>query len=213
MIELDEIQKIWDISPTINSELAVFPGDVKFSRDISLSQAQGSHLDLSSITTTLHIGAHADAPSHYGAQAEGIDVRSLNPYMGRCQVVKVKTPYGERIRPEHFNIEEITCPRVLFRTDSFNPYQWEDSFNSLSPETIELLVKKASVCLVGIDTPSVDPQDSKDLPSHKALLKHHLSVLEGIDLNGVNSGVYQLIALPLKLQDADASPVRAILFR
>lgn len=211
-INLDQAQEVFDISPVISPELAVFPGDVPFSRQVLLDQTKGDHLCLSSMTSTLHIGAHADAPLHYGKEAESIDVRSVLPYMGSCQVIEVKTPYGERILPHHFDVHAIRAPRVLFKTKSFDPHQWSEGFNSLSPETIELLVEK-SVLLVGIDTPSVDPHDSKALESHQALLKHNLSVLEGLDLEDVPEGEYQLIALPLKIQGADASPVRAILLR
>lgn len=210
---LDNINEIFDISPKINSSIAVFPGDVAYTRHISLSQEhKNDHLDLSSITTTLHLGAHADAPLHYGKGAESIDQRSLYPYLGRCQVVETKAPYGGRILPEHFDIGDIYCTRVLFKTKSFNPYEWTNQFNSLSPETIEALVEK-SVQLVGIDTPSVDPWDSKLLESHKSLLKNNVSVLEGLDLFDIKPGEYQLIALPLRLEDAEASPVRAILFK
>jgi arylformamidase len=67
------------------------------------------------------------------------------------------------------------------------------------------------VKLIGIDTPSVDLFDSKDLPSHQMILKHDMAILEGLALQGVPEGVYELIALPLKLVGFDASPVRAIL--
>ena len=106
---------------------------------------------------------------------------------------------------------DIKAPRVLFRTDSFSkPDQWNDDFNSLSPELIDWL-SSLGVRLVGIDTPSVDPSDSKDLPSHQALYRNDMAVLEGILLSEVPDGLYNLIALPLRIKGADASPVRAIL--
>ena len=83
-------------------------------------------------------------------------------------------------------------------------------FNSLSPELIEFLVQH-EVCLVGIDTPSVDPFSSKALESHKSIAKHDLAILEGLVLDSVPEGLYQLMAFPLKLAQADAAPVRAVL--
>jgi len=202
--------KIWDISPVISARTAVFPGDVPFSRATSLSFEQGHHLTLSAITTTLHIGAHTDAPVHYHADGAGMNARPLELYLGACQVIQVKLPRGERILPSHFS-EKIEAPRVLFRTDSFpNPDRWNNDFNSLSPELVEFLAS-AGVKLVGIDSPSVDPADSKGLESHQAIYRADLAVLEGIILNQVKPGLYTLIALPLALKDADASPVRAIL--
>ena len=96
---------------------------------------------------------------------------------------------------------------MLFRSD---PNRWNPDFQSLSPELVHSLADQG-VRLIGIDTPSVDPSDSKALESHQALFERNLSVLEGIVLDQVPEGIYSLIALPLRLKDADASPVRAIL--
>lgn len=203
--------KIWDISPLISEKTAVFPGDVPFSRNIAMDTKQGQHLTLSSINTTLHIGAHADAGNHYHREGSGIEARELERYLGPCQVVEVKLPRGERIRPEHIRGKKITAARVLFKTGSFpDPNRWNDDFNSLSPELIDELAERG-VRLVGIDTPSVDPVDSKALESHQALHRNDLAVLEGIALDQVSEGTYTLVALPLRIKDADASPVRAVL--
>lgn len=202
--------KIWDISPPVHAGTAVFPGDVEFARNVSMDFPQ-DHLALSSITTTLHIGAHADSSSHYHKDGKGIDQRPLERYLGPCQVIEVKLKRGERILPSHLLGSKIGAPRVLFKTGSFpDPDSWNNDFNSLSPELIELLADQG-VVLVGIDTPSVDPSDSKGLESHQALYKRDLAVLEGIILDQVSPGLYTLVALPLRLKDADASPVRAIL--
>lgn len=204
--------KIWDISPLVSERTAVFPGDVAFSRAVSMDTTKGDHLTLSSLTTTVHLGAHADASNHYHREGEGIDRRPLEAYLGPCEVVQVKLPRGARIEPKHLPTGWLpSAPRILFRTDSFpDPDHWNDDFNSLSAELIEFLANRGAQ-LVGIDTPSVDPQSSKSLESHQALYRRQLAVLEGITLDQVNPGVYTLIALPLRLKDADASPVRAIL--
>lgn len=201
----------YDISPALSAKLGVFPGDVAFSRDISMDFKKGQHLLLSSIQTTLHIGAHADASNHYHADGEGVDQRPLTPYLGDCQVIAVKNCRGRRLVPadlkEHLSLKS----RILFKTDSFpNPEKWNSDFSSLSPELIRFLHSKG-VILVGIDTPSVDPEDSKGLESHQEIFKSKMCILEGIDLRQVPEGNYTLIALPLRIKDADASPVRAIL--
>jgi arylformamidase len=201
--------KILDISPPITKSLAVFPGDVPFSRHVSLAFPH-DHLTLSSITTTLHLGAHADSSSHYHAAGRGVDQRPLERYLGNCQVIEVGLPRGERILPSHVP-GKIEAKRVLFKTGSFpDPDRWSGDFNALSPELIDFLADHG-VVTVGIDTPSVDPADSKTLESHQALFRRDLAVLEGLILNRVSAGLYTLIALPLPLIDADASPVRAIL--
>ncbi len=198
-----------DISPLISESSAVFPGDTPFKRSISMDFSLGHHLGLSSIQTTVHIGAHTDAPNHYSEQGVGIAKRDLHFYIGHCQVIHVEIAPGQRIRPSH--IKEITSNRILFKTNSFpDPNNWNEDFNSLSAELIDFL-KNKNVILVGIDTPSIDPANDKELESHKSIAANDMAILEGIVLEHVKPGHYELIALPLKLKDADASPVRAIL--
>lgn len=203
----------YDISPLVSTRSAVFPGDAPFLYETLLSFEQGHHLTLSTLHTTPHVGAHADSPVHYTRGGDDIAGRSLDYYLGTCQVIHVRLAASERILPAHLHQKKVTAPRVLFRTDSFpNPEVWKGDFNSLSPELIEFLHAKG-VKLVGIDTPSVDPADSKELESHNALARFDMSPLEGIDLSQVEEGVYFLIALPLRMEGLDASPVRAILVR
>lgn len=203
----------FDISPEISSQTAVFPGDCAFSRSVQLNQTKGDPFLLSSFETTAHIGAHTDAPNHYHLKGHGIETRDLNFYLGNCQVITVRVPPGGRISPDDLGGTPITERRVLFKTGSFpNPNQWNSDFNSLSPALIEMLSKRG-VILVGIDTPSIDPVDSKTLESHQAVFKNNLAILEGIVLDRVPDGIYNLIALPLKIKNCDASPVRAILVK
>lgn len=210
MIE-EKKRRIFDLSPLVSEKIAVFPGDVPFSREVSMSHAEGHHLTLSALRATLHLGAHADAANHYHREGKGVEARALEAYLGPAEVITVKLKAGERILPGHLR-GPVRARRVLFRTDSFpDPNRWNDDFNSLSPELIHALADQG-VTLVGIDTPSVDPATSKGLESHQALYARNVCVLEGIVLSAVPDGVYTLCALPLRLKDADASPVRAILW-
>lgn len=208
--------QIYDISPVISEKTAVFPGDQPFSRQVAMTFDKGDHLELSAIHTTLHIGAHADAPSHYHPDAPSIDRRDLEFYIGPCQVVhvtRVQDGRERRLSPADLNGLAFSAPRVLFATHSFlQPDQWQDDFVSFSPELIDHLAQ-SGVKLVGLDTPSVDPAASKHLESHHAIYRHDMAVLEGLVLTEVPDGVYTLVALPLKLKGADASPVRAVLIR
>ncbi|MCH2100610.1 MAG: cyclase family protein [Planctomycetes bacterium] len=200
-----------DISPTISERLGVWPGDVAFSREESLSIACGDNIGLSSIRGSVHLGAHADAPIHYTAQGEGVESRSLAYYFGRCQVVEVKVERGGRIMPNAIQVP-IQAPRVLFRTGTFpNPEQWNQDFAAFSPDLVDFLAEQG-VVTIGIDTPSVDPQNDAVLLSHQRVAAHDLAILEGLVLGAVKPGLYTLIALPLKIEGADAAPVRAALF-
>lgn len=205
------MREYFDISPLIHSELAVFPGDTAFKRHVTLSFEKGDSLELSSVTSTLHIGAHADAPSHYQSSGQSIEARSLDLYMGPCQVIEASAPLGARIESRHLKTQWSGAPRVLLKTNSFlDVDHWHNNFNSLHPELIEFWAQKG-LRLIGIDTPSVDPASEKHLWSHDVLFKYDMAVLEGLVLQEVPEGLYELIALPLKLKGADASPVRAIL--
>lgn len=200
-----------DISPLVSVRSAVFPGDKPFERHVLLSLDKGDNLDLSAIHTTVHVGAHADAPSHYKKGGAGIGERSLHYYIGPCQVISVSLPRGQRIRRQ--DVGKVTAPRVLLRTGSFpDPERWNADFNALSPELVDALASEG-VILIGIDTPSIDPADDKVLLSHNTIAKHDLAVLEGIVLAHVQDGTYTLVALPLKIEGADASPVRAVLLK
>ncbi len=201
---------IYDISPAITSKLAVWPGDTRPTREILLDMKQGDNLTLSTLHATAHLGAHADGPNHYGSCAPSIDERSLEYYVGPCQVMHVKMPPRTRILPEDV-VAEVRAERVLLRTGTFpNPEEWNEDFAALSPAVVDAF-HEVGVILVGIDTPSVDLFDSKDLPAHERFLQHDMAILEGLVLKDVPEGVYELIALPLRLVGFDASPVRAIL--
>lgn len=203
---------VYDISPRISEATAVFPGDHAFARKVSLDMNHGDHLGLSSIHTTLHVGAHADAPSHYRSDGLSIDRRSLSYYLGACEVIAVRgLGPGERIRPHHVGSRRFETQRVLFKTGSFpDSDRWQGDFNSFSPELVDWLHSQG-VRLIGIDTPSVDPAESKALESHQTVARHDMAVLEGLVLSAVPEGRYVLVALPLPLKGADASPVRAVL--
>lgn len=131
-------------------------------------------------------------------------------YLGRCQVMHVRAARGQRLRVKDL-VLPVTAPRLLIGTGTFpDAERYNTDFAALSPELVEHL-HTVGVRLVGIDTPSVDLFESKELPTHRAFLHHDMAILEGLILDGVPVGIYELIALPLPLEGFDASPVRAVL--
>ncbi|GIW88643.1 MAG: kynurenine formamidase [Isosphaeraceae bacterium] len=195
-----------DISPTLDSATWVWPGDTPLERRVLLDRARGDSLTLSTLTATVHLGAHADAWSHVAAGGCSIEAHALDPYVGPCQVIAVETVAGRRITPEQLP-RQIEHPRILFRTGTFDG---STDFAALCPETVHALADRG-VTLVGIDTPSIDPFDSKTLDAHHACVERRVMILEGLMLRDVPTGCYELIALPLRLVGFDASPVRAVL--
>lgn len=201
---------IYDISPLIDESLAVWPGDTSPNYEDLRRIGEESSIFLSTVTLSCHTGAHTDAPNHFLKDAPGIDEVPIERYLGECQVVDVQ-PRDNAVRPEDLDGVEIVAPRVLFRTGCYTDRTvFPKPLTCLTPELVQVLALR-KVVLVGIDSPSVDPFDSKELPAHRALHEHGMSNLECLQLVNVPAGRYELIALPLRLKGRDASPVRAIL--
>jgi arylformamidase len=191
----------------------VWPGDSHFSARATWQIDDNCPVHVSQITLSTHTGAHCDAPSHYDSAGLSIDAVALDSYIGPCRVIDCSGigPAG-LVEPRHIaDALDGTPPRVLLRTYGHSaPADWDPGFVAVASETIHLLAWHG-VRLVGIDTPSIDPPASKTLASHNAVRQHDMAILEGIALDGVEPGDYELIALPLKLTGLDASPVRAVL--
>jgi arylformamidase len=202
---------IYDISPLVDEAIAVWPGDSPFSAEDLLRIEDGASVHLSTIRLSCHTGAHADAPSHYLAGAPAIDEVPLDAYLGPCRLVDVR-PKDHAVTPEDLRGVDLDgTPRLLLRTrESTDRTAFPVPLNCLTPELVEWLAERR-VVLVGLDSPSVDRFDSKDLPCHKALHRHGIVNLECLELDGVPAGRYELLALPLRLKGRDASPVRAVL--
>ena len=199
-----------DISPRISPRIDVWPGDVPYKAAKSLRIAGGGGIDLGSLHTTYHVGAHTDAPQHYRLGGRDAAQLPLDAYHGPCQVIEVNARRGKRFGMADLK-QQPTAPRLLFKTGTFpDPEAWNNDFAAPEPSLIDDL-GKAGVVLVGFDTPSTDLFDSKGLPAHQALFAHGMMNLEGLVLSHVKPGHYTLMALPLPLEDADASPVRAVL--
>ena len=201
---------LYDITPLISPRLAVWPQDTPMSREVLAEIARGDTVTLSTLRATVHLGAHADAPSHYARDGRTMEAQPLTPYLGPCQVVTARVERGRRVQASDLALA-IAQPRLLVRTGSFpDPEHFNEDFAALSPELIEAHADQGGV-LIGLDTPSVDLFSSKDLPSHQAAMRRDMALLEGLALKDVPDGEYELIAPPLKLEGFDASPVRAVL--
>ncbi|MBI0327469.1 arylformamidase [Burkholderia plantarii] len=202
---------LWDISPDIFPDTPVWPGDTPVSVDGVWRIEAGSPVNVARLTLSPHTGAHADAPLHYDAHGAPIGAVPLDTYLGACRVIHClgATPV---VRPEQVAASLAGAPpRVLLRTYARAPREaWDSAFCAVAPETIDLLAAHG-VRLVGIDTPSLDPQESKTMDAHRRVSAHAMAILEGLVLDDVAAGDYELIALPLKFTTLDASPVRAVL--
>lgn len=202
-------RRIRDISQRLSPALPVWPGDTPFTQEATWTIGGGAPVNVSALRLSTHSGAHADAPLHYAAGAQDIASVPLEPYMGECLVVDARG-CGTLLLPEHLPALD-GAERVLLRTfDRFPHDFWPGDTAAIAPATIDALAAQG-VRLIGLDGPSLDPQDSKDMAAHLAVLRHDMRVLEGLVLDDVPAGRYELIALPLAIAGGDASPVRAVL--
>lgn len=202
--------KIYDISPRLEPGIPVWPGDEPFSRVESQRLDRGDELNLSHMKLSLHTGAHMDAPAHYLQGAPSIEQIDLSRCMGSVRVVTIAD--HQEIRPA--DLEQLLTnmpPRLLIRSTSPRDFsRFPTDYPYFSRESAELLVA-LGVMLVGTEAPSVDPFDDSSLPAHQVFGKGGVLILENLMLDQVPDGDFELIALPLRIEGAEASPVRAVL--
>jgi arylformamidase len=216
--------EIIDISQPVSSRTASFPGDVPFSKNVTIDHHESNVINLTSLTMSPHIGTHADAISHIKGSIEdtrtNIGAVSLAPYVGPCLVVdlspmKTGVITAETLQPYIGTAlaQDRSVKRVLVKTLETIDYEdWQPDYAYLAVGVVKWLNSLGTV-MVGIDTPSVDQIDSKTMSTHHAFVEREMKWLENLDLTRVEAGAYFLVAAPLKFVELEASPVRAILLR
>ncbi|GJL95092.1 MAG: kynurenine formamidase [Hyphococcus sp.] len=205
---------IIDITPALSSTSLAFPGDTVFKAEPVMEIGEDCPVNVSRLTLSSHAGAHADAPLHYHREGTPIHAIDLDPYIGPCTVVHMIN-HDEVITLSVLEKTlaasgEALAPRILIRTYENQPDTWDPAFTAVSADAITWLASNG-VKLIGVDTPSLDPATSKTMDAHNAIYQNNMRILEGLKLDNVAAGTYELIALPLKLEGLDAAPVRAIL--
>ncbi|HMN81168.1 MAG TPA: arylformamidase [Burkholderiaceae bacterium] len=203
-------RRVWDITPPVRPGIPVFPGDTPYAEAQVIAIGPGSPVNVSQFTMSTHTGAHTDAPLHYDPDGLPIGAVPLDAYLGPCRVIHAIG--AARIERAHLDGRLAALPpRVLFRTCRQAAVDhWDSAFASVAPDVVDLLAARG-VRLIGLDTPSLDPETSKTLDAHQRVRAHRMAILEGLVLDAIDEGDYELIALPLKLANLDASPVRAVL--
>lgn len=205
--------RIHDISRPVHEGLPVWPGDTPYAFDFVARIADGSSVNVGRVRMSVHTGTHADAPLHFEDGAADAASVALEPYVGPAVVARVE-PASRGIVPTDLpeGLDELlpAAPRLLLRTYGQRPTAFDEGMAHATVELADWLGARG-VCLLGLDSDSMDAFASKELPAHKRLMRHGIAILEGIDLSRVEDGRYELVALPLRLVGADASPVRAVL--
>jgi arylformamidase len=206
--------RIHDITRPVTKGIPVWPGDTPYDFRFVAKIAEGSSVNVGRVEMSVHTGAHTDAPLHFDDRGADVASVPLSKYLGPCVVVDVRAGGAGGIEPQHLpaHADEAVrrTKRLLVRSYVKRPAAFDEDMTHATPALADWLQERGAV-LFGIDTDSMDAFDSKDLPAHNRLNRHAIAILEGIDLSSVKPGEYELIALPLRLVGADASPVRAVL--
>lgn len=202
--------KLHDITRPLFSGMPVWPGDTPAEFAFTLTKAAGHAVNVGRWRLSAHTGTHADAPYHYNDAGARLDEVPPDLFVGPATVVDVRG--HATLTPALLAGQDFRgTPRVLFRSDTWtDPARFPSQWPVLTPDTPAWLAARG-VRLVGLDVPSVDVIDSKDLPIHHALDAAGIIILESLDLAGIRPGRYELIALPLRVRGGDGSPVRAVL--
>ncbi|WP_314589195.1 arylformamidase [Paenibacillus terrigena] len=203
---------IFDISRPLKTGVPTWPGDTPFSYEVSWTKEQTGSVNVGKLTMSIHTGTHMDAPFHFENEGRKVMELDLELYIGLARVIDVsgKSSIGVKDLKE-YDLDGVA--RLLLRTNSWsNQEDFPTEIAYLRADLGPYLAEKG-IRLIGVDVPSVDPLDSKELSAHHALHAHDIHILEGIFLEHIEPGDFELIALPLPLVEADGSPVRAVLRR
>jgi arylformamidase len=202
--------KIHDISRSIYTDMPRWPGDTVPEFTFVATIPQGAAVNVGRLRISVHTGTHADAPFHYNQAGAKMDEVPLDTYLGPARVLDIRGQ--DELTPAWLARHDFSgTPRVLFKSDTWiNSAEFPPSWPLLTADAPAWLASRG-VRLVGMDVPSVDHLTSKDLPIHHAIDDAGLVILENLDLHNVDPGLYDLIALPLKIRGGDGSPLRAVL--
>lgn len=200
--------RLYDVTVPLSPVVEPWPGDTPTRLERTARLEAGDSVNVTTLTASVHNGTHVDAPLHVASGGTPVSALPLEPFAGPAVLLDA---------PEAFELDgkalEAAVPRgsrVLIRTGREDFHSFPERLVPLPPDWIQELGKQA-VPLVGTDQPSVDPVESVELPAHHACVARGIQILENLALDGVPSGRCELTAYPLRLEGADAAPVRAVL--
>ena len=203
--------EVIDISLPLETRLAVWPGDTEFDYELMWKRSAGATVNVGAVRMSTHCGTHIDAPFHFDEDGQKVDELPLATFVGKAMVIHVRG--RQNISRADLSRDLQGATRLLIRTDAWNdPYSFPEKIPVIDLDVPDWL-RSQRIVLMGVDLPSVDALDCKDLPVHHALAHNQVTILESLNLRGVDEGVYDLVAAPLRIVGADAAPVRAFLIR
>ena len=204
-----------DVSIPLENGMVQWPGDTPFERSETMQIARGEVANVSQICATVHIGTHMDAPRHFLTDGRGMDAMPIEATVGPARVIAIRDP--EVIRVEELEPHRVgKGERVLFKTQNssglWGTHKFQEKFVHIPHETAVYLAG-CGVQTVGVDYLSVGGFDTDGPETHRALLGAGIWIIEGLNLEHVEPGDYEMICLPLKIVGSDGAPARAVLRR
>ena len=202
-----------DVSVTLRSGMVHWPSNPPVEFTLQQSMERGDHANVSALSLGAHSGTHMDAPHHFIRDGQGIDRVPLDAVLGRARLVAIEDPAA--ITPAELEPLELQPgERVLFKTANSARCWRSDAFVQdfvfiYAPAAQHLAERR--VKLVGVDYLSVGGYTRDGAATHLALLGAGIWIIEGLNLDGLEPGAYDLICLPLKILDGDGAPARALL--
>jgi arylformamidase len=202
-----------DVSIPLHNDMVHWPGDAPFHRLQTLQIANGDVCNLSQISTSAHIGTHMDAPRHFLADGKGMETMPIDATIGPARVIAIQHPEiigVQELEPHHLKKRE----RVLFKTKNsehhWKTHTFQEKFVYIPAATAHYLAERA-IQTVGVDYLSVGGYETDSAETHRTLLGAGIWVIEGLNLEHVEPGDYELICLPLRIVGSDGAPARAVL--
>jgi len=191
-----------DLSIMLNKHTTAWPNSSPYIIQTTTENA----CTISTITCSSHAGTHIDAPLHFIENGIPINKIPLSQLCGLTQVIQV---LSDKIRPSH--LKNIVAPRIIFKTRNNTSGHFNPNYCFITPEAASYLTEQ-KVQLIGTDYLSVESFTNfkkNQFPSHNILLKSNIVIIEGLNTNPIQDGLYEMVALPINIE-AEASPARVI---
>jgi arylformamidase len=203
----------WILASTgLRKGMVQWPGDTKFEINTDLIKDNGIDISVSSISTSLHIGTHIDAPLHYITNGDDVTKFNSEVLLGAVKVISIANEHEislEELKNKSINKGD----RVFFKTINsntnwiFEPFKYD--YVALSAEAAKYLAEK-EVAMVGIDYISIGGIENNN-EVHVTLLEKGICIVEGLLLKDIEEGIHELICLPLFIESAEGSPATVLL--
>jgi arylformamidase len=206
---------IYDISVPVRHGGVVYPGNPTISITAQQAISQGAGANVSRLDLGSHTGTHVDAPKHFFDDGAGVDALSLDVLMGPARLLAFSDDV-KSIGEAELRAHDLTgVTRVLLKTRNSawlasGSSEFHPDYTYLAPDGAEYLVS-LGVKLVGVDYLSVEQFHSGHHKTHRTLLERAIIIVEGLMMNDVPPGNYELCCLPILFPGLDGAPARAVL--